>query len=210
MGINKASIRQAAKDWGWRAGSEAIPRQHAEKALGAAAGGQRLPTDSFWSVLSRHTARGLGAQLHFHTKTHSRPLPEAGGPSLPQPPHTEGRGLLALIPLSSQSRRQGVQPSRWSNRSPTRSCGNSAFLIDSILSLERALGGRSHFLPQAEGGERIQFCREETGQEVVQIFLETWEFSTQGPSRARNDWFNPNSERPSGWCESRCLGGRAG
>lgn len=43
-------------------------------------------------------------------------------------------------------------------------CGNSAFLIYSILSLERATRERSYFFPPVEGwGERSRFCREETG-----------------------------------------------
>lgn len=53
-------------------------------------------------MLNRHTARGLGARLHSHIKTHFRLLPDTGGLSLPRPPHTqkEENEVLTLVPLS--------------------------------------------------------------------------------------------------------------
>lgn len=59
-------------------------------------------------------------------------------------------------------------------------CGNSAFLIYSILSLERAMRERDLISsPQLRGGEREadSVGRRLGGQRISQIFLETWELS---------------------------------
>ena len=66
-------------------------------------------------------------------------------------------------------------------------CGNSAFLIYSILSLERATRERSYFFPPVEGWEeRSRFCREETGraENLTDIFRDMG--IKQAPSGAGN------------------------
>lgn len=156
-------------------------------------GGQRLPTDSFWSVLSRHTARGLGAQLHSHIKTHPRPLPEAGGPVSLGRPTQRKRGPGSHPPLiprfPPQSRRPALQT--WLRHSAALQMGQrqprSWLWKLGVSDLLHSEPGESNereilfFPPSRGGGKKIRFCGEETGQEVVQIFLETWEFNEQGP-----------------------------
>lgn len=106
----------------------------------------------------RLTARNPRAQPHSHTKTHCR---------LPATQHTEERKgsahlspsfLLLLSHLGAGGRTLQCRLAPRCNAAlqmeqrqlPPFNCGNSAFLTYSILSLERAMRGRSYFFPQVE------------------------------------------------------------
>lgn len=211
--INNVSIRQTSKVWGGGGrGLRLCPSPGMpEKAPGASGSLQRwrLPTDSFLGCTDQ-AWRGAWEPSFIPTPRSTLGCPPAaGGPGLPPPTHKQkkggGGGPCSCVPLSSsipsQSRRQAPQsvdldPSavaalQKEQRQFSPLTVETQHLIYSILSLERAMRGRSYFFPHVKGrGERSRFCsREETGWEEAQIFLETWELlSKQGPSGAGNDF----------------------
>lgn len=156
-----------------------------EKTPGASGSlqGWRLPTYSFWPTLTRRS-RGLGALQASSVPTGA--CPQAASAT----PHAGKKEVLALIPcflsssFPSSECSLGPKPGRTASAGPDTvpalqsqhrqlfpfESGNSVFLTDSNLSLERASRGRSYFFPQSRV-EREVSSREEPGQEEAQRYF---------------------------------------
>lgn len=120
-------------------------------------------------------AAGPPAPPHWPREGGSSPFSSSRGSSRSSRPSECGPGPA----------RSGSPPDSTKAVSPLN-CGNSAFLIYSILSLERAVTGRSDFFPEWRAGRARTLQGGDWAGRSPQIFLETWELSKQGPSGARD------------------------